>query len=145
MDKAWIKMRVSATVLETPFTIENMKAIESAWLEIDEALWGELTELPGKDPGSSLASDLLEVFAQNCVQLTGQMKQAWTQKDAASLAKSSHSLKSSTGAIAAKGLHAVCSRIEKSAKAQQLEGLDVLIDALPEACQQYLLQARKRL
>lgn len=92
---------------------------------IDRAALAHLLATVGGD--KTFLAELIDAFFGDTSQLIAQMRQASAARDAESLRRAAHSLKSNSANLGATTLAALCQQVEEIAKAGTLDGANARI------------------
>ena len=95
---------------------------------LDPRVIQELRELGGEDDPDLLA-DLVQMFLQDAPGRMKQIEEALASGDIKALEHAAHTLKSSSANIGARGLSAICKRMEELARAKSTDGMSELFSA----------------
>ena len=77
--------------------------------------------------GPMMLSEIIEIYFNDAPILLDRLREAFHAGDAACVARSAHTLKSTSAGIGANALGAMCKRVEAIALGNSLDGLDALI------------------
>lgn len=99
---------------------------------LDARTWQRLHEL-AEVAGPDLFDELVGIFETEGPERVAQVERSLAERDAASLARDAHGLRSTAGTMGASRLHWLATRVEELAKAGDLAAATTLVAALPDA------------
>ncbi len=117
--------------MSKPIKVDTLAAVIAKWdVSLDQAVLESLREMG--DGNNKLLKDVISRFLEDTPSRLQTIHQAAEDKDAKELEKATHSLKGSSGNVGAKGLWAICEKIEALASADKLEAAIALLEDLDD-------------
>jgi signal transduction histidine kinase/HPt (histidine-containing phosphotransfer) domain-containing protein len=125
LPKAIVRVKNNETILETQ--------------QLDE-----IADM-ASDSGSSLVSSIIDLYLEHTPGLMQQIKKALSERDAKSLFKAAHSLKSSSANIGALRLSALASQFEQNGREGDIDSAEKMIEELDDTLRQTLLAINEKM